>query len=99
MLDQNVKVVNENHTWSSGQNHTPYANSKYNAELEIWRASKEGIDVVIINPGLILGAYFWEPIGVPSRTYFQEPGACFVIASPSFTTTPRIKKGQVPFHS
>ncbi len=58
--EKNVKVVNENHTWSSGQNHTPYANSKYNAELEIWRASKEGIDVVIINPGLILGAYFWH---------------------------------------
>ena len=58
--EKNVKVVNENHPWSSGQNHTPYAYSKYNAELEIWRASQEGINVVIINPGVILGAHFWH---------------------------------------
>ena len=59
-VEKNVKVVNENHSWSSGQNHTSYAFSKYKAELEVWRGSQEGLDMVIINPGLILGAHFWH---------------------------------------
>ena len=34
---------------------TPYAYSKYGAELEVWRASQEGVPVAIVNPGVILG--------------------------------------------
>ena len=26
----------------------------------MWRASQEGVDVVIVNPGVILGAHFWH---------------------------------------
>jgi len=37
-----------------------YARSKYAAELEVWRASQEGLAVVIINPGIIIGPGFWE---------------------------------------
>ena len=58
--DKNVELVTENHTWSIGQKHTPYAYSKYGAELEVWRAAQEGIDVIIVNPGVILGAHFWH---------------------------------------
>ena len=28
--------------------------------MEIWRASQEDVDVVIVNPGVILGAGFWD---------------------------------------
>jgi len=28
--------------------------------MEVWRASQEGIPVVIVNPGVILGAGFWH---------------------------------------
>ncbi|MFN2260713.1 MAG: NAD-dependent epimerase/dehydratase family protein [Psychroflexus sp.] len=35
-----------------------YSISKYGAEIEIWRASQEGLDVVIVNPGIILGDGF-----------------------------------------
>ena len=58
--NKNVELVKENHTWSIGQKHTPYAYSKYGAELEVWRAGQEGIDVVIVNPGVILGPHFWH---------------------------------------
>lgn len=33
----------------------PYAESKYMAEMEVWRASQEGLQVVIVNPGIIIG--------------------------------------------
>jgi len=36
-----------------------YALSKYYAEQEVWRASNEGLDVVIVNPSVILGPGEW----------------------------------------
>lgn len=37
-----------------------YAISKELAELEVWRGSQEGLAVVIVNPGIILGPGFWD---------------------------------------
>jgi dihydroflavonol-4-reductase len=59
-VESTVNLVNEEHLWNSDELHTPYAYSKYGAELEVWRGSQEGLDVVIVNPGLILGSHFWK---------------------------------------
>ena len=53
-------LVNEDQLWNSNETHTPYAYSKYGAELEVWRGSQEGLDVVILNPGIVLGSHFWN---------------------------------------
>ena len=37
-----------------------YALSKIAAEMEVWRAAQEGLPVVILNPGIILGPGYWE---------------------------------------
>lgn len=37
-----------------------YALSKYYAEQEVWRASQEGLEVVIVNPSVILGPGDWN---------------------------------------
>lgn len=37
-----------------------YSRSKYGAELEVWRGSQEGLSVVMINPGVVIGPGFWE---------------------------------------
>jgi len=37
-----------------------YAITKYGAEMEVWRATQEGIPVVILNPGVIIGPGFWN---------------------------------------
>ena len=37
-----------------------YALSKYCAEQEVWRASQEGLNVVIVNPSVILGPGNWN---------------------------------------
>ena len=39
---------------------TTYAISKYLAEMEVWRASQEGLAVVIVNPGIIVAPGFWK---------------------------------------
>lgn len=37
-----------------------YSRSKHGAELEVWRGSQEGLSVVMVNPGIIIGPGFWE---------------------------------------
>jgi nucleoside-diphosphate-sugar epimerase len=39
--------------------HSAYAISKHLSEMEAWRASAEGMNVVIINPGMIVGSGNW----------------------------------------
>ncbi|WP_294285392.1 NAD-dependent epimerase/dehydratase family protein [uncultured Chryseobacterium sp.] len=39
--------------------HSAYALSKHLSEMEAWRASAEGMNVVIINPGMIIGSGNW----------------------------------------
>jgi nucleoside-diphosphate-sugar epimerase len=39
--------------------HSAYSLSKHLSEMEAWRASAEGLNVVIINPGMIIGSGNW----------------------------------------
>jgi len=55
-----AKQITEEAEWNPEVPHSDYAISKYGAELEIWRGQQEGLDVVIVNPGVILGVGFWQ---------------------------------------
>jgi len=54
------KEITENCDWYPEESNYGYAITKYGAEIEVWRASQEGIDVVIVNPGVIFGSGFWQ---------------------------------------
>ncbi|PIF61596.1 NAD-dependent epimerase/dehydratase family protein [Flavobacterium sp. 11] len=54
------KFITEETEWNPEKPHNDYAISKYGAEMEIWRGQQEGLDVIIINPGVILGPGFRE---------------------------------------
>lgn len=56
----NNEIVIEENEWNPETSNNGYAITKHGAEMEVWRGSQEGIDVVIVNPGVILGAGFWE---------------------------------------
>jgi nucleoside-diphosphate-sugar epimerase len=55
----NKKPISEENEWDIEQSNYGYAITKYGAEMEVWRASQEGVPVIIVNPGVILGAGFW----------------------------------------
>lgn len=61
------KFMSEEDQWNMEKVSYGYAMTKYGAEMEVWRASQEGVPVVIVNPGVILGAGFW----------YQGSGAIF----------------------
>jgi dihydroflavonol-4-reductase len=52
-------VVNEETEWNPEISHSDYAISKYGAEMEVWRVQQEGLNVIVVNPGVILGPLFW----------------------------------------
>lgn len=56
----NNKTISEETQWADDDNNTEYAVSKHLAELEVWRGMEEGLDVFIVNPGIILGVGKWS---------------------------------------
>ena len=56
-LGSNLKdqLISEETPWNPDAKNSVYAITKYGAEMEIWRGTQEGLDAVIVNPGLILG--------------------------------------------
>jgi len=61
-VEKNIKneIIDESESWNNEAEKSGYAITKYGAEMEVWRASQEGVDVVIVNPGVILGSGFWH---------------------------------------
>lgn len=47
--------ITEETDWNPEKPHSDYAISKYGAEMEVWRGLQEGLNVIIVNPGVILG--------------------------------------------
>lgn len=73
--------ITEEDKWMPEEDNSNYGLSKYLAELEVWRASEEGLDVAIVNPSIIIGPGNWEsssPV-IFNRIYkglnFYTPGS------------------------
>lgn len=56
----NKKPKTEESPWSKSEDHSIYAITKYGAEMEVWRGSQEGLNTVIVNPGIIIGPGYWR---------------------------------------
>lgn len=57
------KLITEETPWNPEEDHSVYAITKYGAEMEVWRGTQEGVNAVIVNPGIILGPGFWRSGG------------------------------------
>ena len=57
---KNTGIINENNKWENSSYNTGYAVSKHLAELEVWRGQEEGMNVVIVNPSVVLGPGDWK---------------------------------------
>ncbi|MGK0412389.1 MAG: dihydroflavonol-4-reductase [Polaribacter sp.] len=53
-------IITEKNEWNKELDNSGYSITKFGAEMEVWRASQEGVEVVIVNPGVILGSGFWN---------------------------------------
>jgi dihydroflavonol-4-reductase len=53
-------LIRENNKWNESSVNSRYAESKYFAEVEVFRGQEEGLSTVIINPSVILAAADWN---------------------------------------
>lgn len=52
--------ITEETPWADSKNNSQYSITKYLAEMEVWRGQEEGLNVAIVNPGIILGEGDWN---------------------------------------
>lgn len=76
-------MMDENSDFNPKLQHSGYAISKHLSEMEVWRASAEGLNTVIINPGLIIGSGNWKKssgdlISKSSHSYTFPGGTAYV---------------------
>lgn len=75
--------TDENSDYNQKLDHSAYAVSKHFSEMEVWRAAAEGLNTVIVNPGIIIGSGNWtQSSGLLfqnlARPYTFSGGASYV---------------------
>jgi nucleoside-diphosphate-sugar epimerase len=55
----NGKLINEDFEPDNETASSHYSQSKWWAEMEVWRGTGEGLDAIIVNPSIILGGDDW----------------------------------------
>ncbi len=53
-------LINETMNWTEETSNSAYGQSKYLAEMQVWRGIGEGLNAVMVNPVIILGAGDWN---------------------------------------
>lgn len=56
----NNAPISEATEWNPETQNSVYAITKFGAEMEVWRGTQEGLDAVLVNPGVILGSGYWN---------------------------------------
>ena len=79
------KEVTEESEWNEA-NANVYGITKYEAELEVWRGSQEGLNIVIVNPGVVIGPGFWKSGSGTFFTYASKGKKYFIPGGTGFVT-------------
>lgn len=53
-------LISEKTKWTDDKHISHYGRSKHLGEIEVWRGMAEGLDAIILNPTIVLGAGIWE---------------------------------------
>ncbi|MDX1903458.1 MAG: NAD-dependent epimerase/dehydratase family protein [Thermonemataceae bacterium] len=65
-------IIDETSQWEDSELNTIYAETKYLAELEVWRAFSEGLQGVILNPSLVFGVGDWNKSSLQIFKYVAQ---------------------------
>lgn len=75
------ELVDENGKWILTDETSGYSVSKYSAEKEVWRGIEEGLNAVMVNPSVVIGAGNWKESSlvifntIAKGLRFYSPGA------------------------
>lgn len=99
-LPLNGATIDENYYSPADKLRFDYFKGKRYAELEAWRANAEGLNVVIVNPGGIIGAGYWShqplnmfPIVNNGLKFYTEGGNGFIDVRDAVEVMIRLMEG------
>ena len=82
--EKNKSEADEDAKWDLNASHSDYAESKYQAELEVWRGISEGLTAVIVNPSIILGPGNWQESSTRLFRYVFEENPLYTAGAANF---------------
>ena len=83
-------LITETTEWNPEQSHSDYGISKYGAEMEVWRGQQEGLKVVIVNPGIILGPGFYSQGSGILFGIVKKGLRCYTLGTTGFVAIPDV---------
>ena len=57
---ENKSLITEECEFNPNDRNSVYSITKHQAEMEVWRGSQEGLDAIIVQPGVIIGEGIWS---------------------------------------
>ncbi len=72
-----LKLIDEEFKWIESPLNTEYAVSKYWAELEAWRGEQEGLELIVVNPSILLGKASYGKSSTAIYSYVLEENKFF----------------------
>ncbi|MBS1782742.1 MAG: NAD-dependent epimerase/dehydratase family protein [Bacteroidetes bacterium] len=78
--EQQQALITEEVEWEESNHNSRYGLSKYLAELEVWRGAGEGLNITIINPGIILG----EPLSTAGDGWNKGSSKLMTVVNKQF---------------
>ncbi len=81
---ERANTITENGKWESSNLNTAYAESKYLAELEVWRAQVEGLPTAILNPSVIIGPGNWNSSSLKLFKHVKKEMPLYPVGSLNF---------------
>lgn len=82
--EKNKTEADEEAKWDLNATHSDYAESKYQAELEVWRGISEGLPAVIVNPSIILGPGNWQESSTRLFRYVYDENPFYTAGAANF---------------
>lgn len=88
-------VLDESVYWKTSGKESDYAISKYNAEREVWRGTEEGLNAVIVNPGLILTPGFWGQSSAKLVSAYYKIGLFYIDGVAAYVSADDVARAMI----
>jgi dihydroflavonol-4-reductase len=75
------EVIDEESKWANSPLNSNYGESKYFAELEVFRGQEEGLSTVILNPSVILAPANWDKSSAQLFKYVWKESKVYIDSS------------------
>ena len=86
------EIIDETSKWEDSKLNTYYAQTKHQAEMEVWRGHAEGLDTIIVNPSVVIGPSHWDRSSTQLFKYVWEEKKYYATGSLNYVDVRDVAK-------